>query len=208
MDKLYVYGDSISMQYGFPLKEILESKGITYDRLGGGNSTDPANPAWNGETSRKMLAWISNVDVKQADTILLFNCGLHDIAQDGGAHVCQVSRAEYRRNLQEIIKTAKEIYGGIVFVNSIPVDEARHNRLLEHRKRYSKDLCDYNRTAAEVCREEDIKVVDLYGLTYKQIQAEGGDNVYRDHIHVRKKMCQRYAEEIVLKLTEWGYMSN
>ena len=131
MRKVFVYGDSISMQYGYPLEKLLSDMGTSYDRLGGGNSCDLADVRWNGSTTTKMLTWLHGI-TKQQDTILVFNCGLHDIVHAAISEPCKVNIEEYRKNMDEICEIACRIFDEVVFCNSTPVDDKRHNKSEEY----------------------------------------------------------------------------
>ena len=96
MRNVFVYGDSISMQYGYPLKELLNDRGVAYERFGGGNS-----------------------------------CDLADVLRIRKGEPCQVEIEEYKTNLKHITEVACRIYEGVVFCNSTPVDDKRHNKTEE-----------------------------------------------------------------------------
>lgn len=201
MRKVFVYGDSISMQYGFPLQELLEKKGVLYNRKGGSNSNDLGNPLWNGTTTENMLLWMNDIG-KHKDTILVFNCGLHDIVHVNAKETCQVLPDKYRDNLSCICEKAKALFGEIVFVNTTPVEDKRHNTT-ETWVRYNKDVLYYNEIATQVMNNYSVNIVDLYSYTNEERLKK---TIYIDHVHMTKEVSRMQAEMIVTKLYEWEYI--
>lgn len=198
--KIFVYGDSISMQYGFHLKEILERQGYGYDRKGGGNSLDLANPVWNGQSSVEMLCWIERQT--RREEILLFNCGLHDIVHTDIQKPCRVSVGDYRSNLERICKKAAELFAGRIFVNTTPVDDHRRSKSGEW-VRFNRDVILYNQTAGEVMDHYQIPVIDLY--TYTETLKRKMD-IYQDQVHMASEASKLQAELIVKKMRERGIL--
>ena len=202
MKKVFVYGDSISMQYGFPLKRLLKEDGIEYDRLGHINSRDLANPENNGISTREMKKWIDNFsEIK--DSILVFNCGLHDIVHINYGDLCQVTAKEYEKNLLEIVEIGRKKFTKMIFCNSTPVEDERHNKGIEKRYRYNADIIKYNRIAAYVMEREGIPIIDLYSITDERRQ---GENIYIDHVHMKESISELQAKKILDALKIWKYI--
>jgi lysophospholipase L1-like esterase len=205
MKNIFVYGDSISMQYGFPLMNKLEQKNVNYNRLGGGNSTDLANPIYNGISTKEMLRWVNSVEKKE-NTILVFNCGLHDIVHIEIDDGCQVDMNNYRQNLISIIEMARTKFCGIIFCNTTPVDDKMWNDGVNKRFtyiRYNNDVIQYNQIAEEVMKNLNIPVVDLYTAT---LNRKKEDDVYIDGVHVNKQTSLMHAETIINELIKNGYI--
>lgn len=200
--KVFVYGDSISMQYGFPLDELLNQIGITYNRLGNKNSQDLANPKFNGFSTREMLGWVKDIGVME-NTVLVFNCGLHDIVRNNNDSECQVTIEEYKSNLEKIVAQARIKFDGMMFCNSTPVDDIRHNRGITNRFRYNNDILNYNSVANMIMESENIPVIDLFSLTTEKQTKE---EIYVDHIHMKESISRIHAERILNELTKNGYI--
>lgn len=198
MNKVYVYGDSISMQYGYSLKDRLEQLGIEYNRYGEGNSLDLSSPVYNGFSTNEMLIWIMGAKTAK-DTILVFNCGLHDILHINPGDPCQVPIENYEKNLRRIIELAKEKFGNIIFCNTTPVDDLRHNRDITQRFRYNDDIKKYNDVSEGIMRKNGICMVDLYGITKRET---GVQPIYIDHVHVTKHISELHTEAILAVIKE------
>lgn len=200
---VFVYGDSISMQYGFPLEELLNQEGVKYDRLGNRNSHDLSSPIFNGLSTKEMLIWIRKTEVKK-ETVLVFNCGLHDIVRNDINSECQVPLEEYKTNMEKIVANARVKFAEIVFCNSTPVDDARHNRGISNRFRFNDDLIRYNNIADSVMEKEKIPIVDLYSLTTRKREEY---DVYIDHVHMKEKVSELHAEKIFKELIKNGFIN-
>lgn len=195
--KIFVYGDSISLQWGYHFEKLLKKQYI-YDRLGGGNSLDLADFRYNGGSSEKMKSWM-DVQIRQNGTILLFNCGLHDIIRfSNGAYA--VSEKSYEDNIMIIVKKGKNIFDNIIWLSITPVDDERHKRFNPDFDRYNEDVIKYNTIAQRIADKENIPVIDLYGFT-EMIKNEY-ENIYKDHVHMVKDVSDRQAEFIYNKIIE------
>lgn len=202
MMKVFVYGDSISMQYGFPLEELLSQNGLKYERLGGNNSHDLACLKYNGLSTREMLEWIKAVEIMK-ETILIFNCGLHDIVRSEITSECQVPLEDYRLNIEKIIAVGRTKFDKLAFCNTTPVDDERHNKGISSRFRFNKDVLSYNNAAKMVMKKENIPVIDLYSLTMKKT---GKEEIYIDHVHMKESISKIHAEKIIEELARNGYI--
>ena len=111
--RVYVYGDSISLQWGKPFSMQIEGE-FYYDRLGGGNTEDLANENFNGGSSRKMLKWAEQLREPFDNTLLVFNCGLHDIKRDFNGNIT-VPVEEYILNLKKIIAIVKKYFTDLIW---------------------------------------------------------------------------------------------
>ncbi|MFV0518770.1 MAG: hypothetical protein ACK5LY_00715 [Lachnospirales bacterium] len=202
VEKLFVYGDSISLQYGFKLKEKLDSLNINYNRLGSSNSNDLASPIYNGFSTREMIIWIKDLPI-QENTLLLFNCGLHDIVHIEIDQECQVEILEYKKNLEFIIESSTKKFTNVVFCNTTPVEDKRHNSNTNVRFRYNADVEAYNEVAQEVMNKRNVSIIDLYEITMNYSKDE---NIYIDHIHFNKKISHLHAQKIIEELIESDYI--
>ena len=200
--KVYVYGDSISMQYGYPLEKQLVDMNVSYNRKGNGNSIDLASSIYNGFSTVEMLNWLDNEPLKM-DTVIVFNCGLHDILHIHKDDKCQVSEEDYKNNLKKIVDKCKKKFGGVMFCNTTPVDDERHNSGNECRFRYNNDVIRYNDIASDVMIDKGIFIIDLYTLTNMERKSS---QIYIDHIHVCKKVSELHAKKIISSLIDVGYI--
>lgn len=180
--KVYVLGDSISIQYGpflqrclsgivdFSRKEGVEEALVNLDNPQGANGGD----------SSMVLAFLKakaaggGID---AD-MLLVNCGLHDIKTDPITGNKQVPLKSYEENLRSIIRTAGEMALELVWVRTTPCDENVHNRRIMGFHRFAADCDAYNRAADRIMAEAGVPAIDLHRLTLNL-----GPDIYCDHVH-------------------------
>ncbi len=104
--KIYIVGDSISIQYGPYLESYLEGT-MDYSRKGVDEEAtlNLENPQGaNGGDSSMVLSFLrAKAESEGIDTdLLLVNCGLHDIKTNPETGERQVSMDEYSENLRAI----------------------------------------------------------------------------------------------------------
>lgn len=166
LPRLFVLGDSISLQYGPALEQAV--KGVfAYSRKQGlaeamTNLDIPAGA--NGGDSSNCLAFLRTLQAHsefRADVILL-NCGLHDIKTDPDSGAKQVSPEAYRDNLEEMVNLIREWGIKLVWVTTTPVDEATHNTEGMDFHRYNADVDERNAIASSIMAKADVPVLDLH----------------------------------------------
>jgi lysophospholipase L1-like esterase len=201
--KVYVIGDSISIQYGPYLAQYLTGF-MDYGRKEGVEEAllnlDKPQGA-NGGDSRMVLAYLqgkaksSSID---AD-ILLLNCGLHDIKTDPETGAKQVPLADYEANLRAIIELAASLPPALVWVRTTPCDEAIHNRQSSSFYRFAADGEAYNQVADRLMTEAGVPLLDLYGFTRNL-----GADLYCDHVHFHDHIREKQGAFIAGWLIAWS----
>ncbi len=193
---LFVIGDSISIQYGPYLREMLEGR-IGYDRKRGEDqSLDlPDLKGANGGDSKMVLEYLYE-EVKKGKKydMLMINCGLHDVKVDENNKL-QVDPIEYEGNLERIVKLAKGNSKDVIWVRTTPVDDEIHNQKASF-KRYNKDVIAYNSIADEMMKRHSIPIIDLFSFTN-----HFNEEVYCDHVHFVTRIRELQAAYIA------GYMA-
>lgn len=200
--KLYVIGDSISIQYGPYLQRSLQGV-MEYARKEGEaeallNLDNPQGA--NGGDSSMVLAYLQGMargDGIGADVILL-NCGLHDIKTDPVSGAKQIPPAEYEANLHAIIETVSTMGPTPIWVRTTPCNEAVHNRPDMAFFRFAADGVAYNEVADSVMAEAGIPSIDLYNFTMGL-----GPDLYCDHVHFHEAIRERQGIYIAGWLTGW-----
>ena len=190
--KIYVLGDSISIQYGPYLEAYLEGT-IEYARKEGEEEAllNLDNPQGaNGGDSGMVLSFLrSKAEAGGVDAdLLLLNCGLHDIRTDPKTGVRQVSIDAYRDNLKDIVHVVADMRPRLVWIRTTPCDERVHTHEGMAFYRFSADCDAYNQVADEITRSFDVPVIDLYTLTLNL-----GRDVYCDHVHFTEEVCALQA---------------
>lgn len=191
--KIYIIGDSISIQYGPHLEGYL--KGVmAYSRKEGVDEAllnlDKPQGA-NGGDSSMVLAYLKErrrTGGIDAD-LLLVNCGLHDIKTDPATGAKQVPLDQYERNLSAILETVEAMRPRFVWIRTTPCDEAVHNRrpgMSFHR--FAADCAAYNATADRIMRDAGVPSIDLHTFTRNL-----APDLYCDHVHFNDAVREKQA---------------
>ncbi len=197
--KLFVIGDSISIQYGPYLKKEIEDI-FNYDRKRGLADAlkDLNSPIGaNAGDSRMVLQYLREEELKGVKyDILLINCGLHDIRVDRKTSNHQVEIKEYEENIREIITLAKSMSNNVIWVGITPVIDEVHNIRDGGFFRFSRDVESYDEAAKQIMKDENIKVIDMFNFTRKL----GLKEIYFDHVHYKEHIRKLQGEFISKEL--------
>lgn len=190
--RIFVIGDSISIQYGPFLKEFLEGK-FEYDRKRdkGEAMKDLDKPVGaNGGDSRMVLEYLKTLssDKSFRANILLLNCGLHDIKTDRATGKKQIDADEYAANLKAILKLAKRMKLRLVWINSTPVDDDRHNSRNVGFFRFDRDAREYNEIARRIFSKAKTPIIDLNAFS-RRFPSEA----FSDHVHYKPEYSRLQA---------------
>ena len=185
LPKLFVIGDSISIQYGPFLEKYLQ--GITRYERKQDDGTAMKNPDYptgaNGGDSGMVLKYLMhklNEPGFKPDYLLL-NCGLHDIKRNPATREIQVPEKEYRENLETIFQLLKKNNIRLIWMRTTPVVDSIHNTKSSSFHRFAADVETYNRIADELCQNHKVPVIDLYSFS-KQLDEEQ----FKDHVHYKE----------------------
>lgn len=202
MKRVYVIGDSISMQYGPYLEAYLQGKmacGRKTEAEATALDLDPPQGA-NGGDSSMVLTFVrakASALGFAADVVLL-NCGLWDLRTDPQTGAKQVPLRHYEANLAEIVGVLEAQGVSPVWVRTTPCDEAVHNRLGSTIHRFAADAIAYNDVADGVMAAHGVPSIDLHTFT----QNLGGD-LYYDHVHFHEHVREKQAAYIAGWLAAW-----
>ena len=190
MRRIYVLGDSISIQYGPYLEQYLRDT-MHYARKRAEEEV-PLNLGWppraNGGDSSMVLAFLKAKAAAggiDADFMLL-NCGLWDLRTDPETERKQVPLASYRTNLAELVALVSAMGPTLIWVRTTPCDEAVHNRAGSAFHRFAVDCEAYNEVADGVMRAHGVPIIDLYTFTQNL-----GDDLYADHVHFTEHVREK-----------------
>lgn len=202
MKRLYVIGDSISIQYGPYLERYLAGQ-MAYARKAQDETAalalDPPQGA-NGGDSSMVLAFVrakAEASGFDADVVLL-NCGLWDLRTDPETGARQTPMPRYRANLESIVEIPQAEGVAVVWVRTTPCDEAVHNKPELGFHRYAADVVAYNEAAEAVMAAHGVLSIDLHAFTLNL----GGD-LYCDHVHFNEDVRERQAVYIAGWLAAW-----
>lgn len=185
LPKLFLIGDSISIQYG-PFLEKYLAGFVQFERKqddGQAEKNLDVPTGANGGDSRMVLAFLS-AKIKDSGfnpDYLLLNCGLHDIKRDPSTNKIQVSDQVYRENLEAIVKLLQKKHIQLIWMRTTPVVDSIHNTNQYSFHRYATDLQIYNKIADDVCQKNKIPEIDLFSFTEKL-----GVDQFADHVHYKE----------------------
>lgn len=162
LPRVLLIGDSISIGYTLPTRELLAGKANVH-RI-------PANggPTTNG---------LAQIDRWLGDgkwDVIHFNWGLHDLKFiDGQGRLTapatgsiQVPLEDYERNLRQLVKRLKQTGATLIWCTTTPVPEGAAGRV-------PGDELKYNAVAAKVMAEEHVAVDDLHAFAKPQLDVIG-----------------------------------
>ena len=153
LPRVLLIGDSISMGYTLPVRELLAAKANVH------RVPDNAGPTTHGV--QFVESWLG----KGKWDVIHFNFGLHDLKLiwDGSS---QVSIEDYERNLRRLVMRLKQTGAKLIWATTTPVPDAKVDP-----PRSDADVVRYNEAAARVMKENGIAVDDLYSLARPQLAA-------------------------------------
>jgi len=156
--KVLIIGDSISIGYFAPTKQLLAGKAEVVHNAGNAGHTR------NGLT--QLDAWLGDTPWD----VIHFNHGLHDlkyvnakgdlVAPDQGTQVMSVD--EYARNLEQIVKRLKQTRAKLIFATTTPVPDGAEGRI-------KGDVERYNRAALAIMKRYNVRVNDLYAFALPRL---------------------------------------
>jgi acyl-CoA thioesterase-1 len=162
LPRVLLIGDSISIGYTVPVREVLAGKANVH-RI-------PVNggPTINGLKNLKVWLGTSKWDV------IHFNWGLHDLKYMGPNNENradpknqenhqQVPLPEYEKNLAELVKQLKTTGAKLIWCSTTPVPEQAQGRIAGDEKRY-------NEAAARVMKAAGVPTNDLWAHAQAKLQ--------------------------------------
>ncbi|MBZ0258242.1 SGNH/GDSL hydrolase family protein [bacterium] len=154
-------GDSISIGYTYPVREMLRGKANVY-RI----------PENGGPTSRGLEKYDEWLRCGCFD-VIHFNWGLHDLKyMDDGKH--QIPIDQYERNLAVLVHRLSQTGAKLIWASTTPVPEGDLSP-----KRIPEDVVKYNAVAKEIMDRRGVMIDDLYTFANDQLdQIQRPNNVH------------------------------
>ena len=151
LPRVLVIGDSISIDYTLPVREILASEANIH-RV-------PINAGPTPRGIENVDSWLGD---GRWDTIH-FNWGLHDLRRmfDG---LPQVDVATYRRNLERLVGRLEETRASLIWASTTPVPAVPVTP-----QSVPSDVPRYNEAAIEVMARRSMTVNDLYSYAVPRL---------------------------------------
>jgi len=177
LPRVLLIGDSISMGYTLPVRELLKGKANVH-RI-------PTNggPTLRGLESLKRWLGDGKWDV------IHFNWGLHDLRLDDAGKY-QVPLDEYEKNLKELVKQLKATGAKLIWCSTTPVPE----KCTPPRK--NADVIAYNAAAKKIMDDNGIALDDLYAFALPKIK----ELQLPDNVHFGPEGSAELAKAVVASL--------
>jgi acyl-CoA thioesterase-1 len=144
LPRVLLIGDSISIGYTLPVRQLLQGKANVHRILTNGGPTKNAS-------ATNLTKWLGT----ERWDVIHFNFGLHDLKhmEDDKR---QVSPEDYEKNLREIVAALKATGAKLIWANTTPVPEGKITP-----PRTPADVTLYNNVALKVMKDNGIAVDDL-----------------------------------------------
>ncbi|MBT5309970.1 MAG: SGNH/GDSL hydrolase family protein [Verrucomicrobia bacterium] len=152
LPRVLLIGDSISIGYTLPTRELLKGKANVH-RI----------PTNGGPTTKGLVqidSWLG--DSKW--NVIHFNWGLHDLKfMPHGKR--QVTLVAYEKNLDSLVRRLKQTGAKLIWRNTTPVPEAKVRP-----QRIPADVVSYNAAAKRVMQKHRVPIHDLYSFALARLE--------------------------------------
>ena len=163
LPRVLLIGDSISIAYTLPVRDLLKGKANVHRIPGNGMNTA------NG--IKQLNNWLGTGKWD----VIHFNFGLWD-AKFKTENMQQVSREDYEKNLGDIVKRLQATGAKVIFATTTPVPE-----LLSPPTRRFDKIPDRNEIATKVMKRNGVAIDDLYTVILpKQAEFQRPKDVHFD----------------------------
>ena len=185
LPRVLLIGDSISIGYTLPVREMLKGEANVHRPL------TNCGPTTNGV--KNLDKWLGN---KKWD-VIHFNWGLHDLKYMGpqGQNLAdpnaadskpQVPIDEYEKNLRSLVERLKKTDAKLIWRSTTPVPKGARGRVMG-------DSVKYNEVAKKIMDENSIAIDDQYAFAFKQL-----DKIQKPRdVHFTKDGSKQLAEQAV-----------
>jgi acyl-CoA thioesterase-1 len=172
LPNVLLLGDSISIGYTLPVRELLQGKANVFRPV---NSSGAAENCSDTAKGVEMLdRWLA---LQPKWDVIHFNWGLHDLKHMKKGAAVPTTSADpndpplhdvnaYRANLEKIVARLQKTGARLVFATTTPVPEGCRNPF-----RSPQDPPRYNAAASELMKSRGIAVNDLFAFVQPQVAA-------------------------------------
>lgn len=168
LPRVLIIGDSISIGYTLPTRELLKGVANVHRIAVNGSSSDVG--------LAKLDEWLATDGAGKKWDVIHFNWGLHDLKhwKDGkldmtGPQVNAVTA--YEKNLREIVAKLKKTGAKLIWATTTPVPEGSQGRV-------AKDELSYNEAAARVMKTDGVAINDLHAIVVAKPDLQRPANVH------------------------------
>jgi acyl-CoA thioesterase-1 len=185
LPRVLLIGDSISMGYTQPVRELLKGKANVH--------RPPTNCASTLVGLKSLEAWLGD----EKWDVIHFNWGLHDlkyigekgnlVAVDKGKQ--QVPLDEYEKNLRQLVQQLKKTGAKLIWCATTPVPEGAEGRV-------PGDEVKYNEAAAKVMKDNAVEISDLHAFAASKLK----DIQRPKNVHFTAEGSRQLAEFVAAKI--------
>jgi acyl-CoA thioesterase-1 len=174
LPRVLLIGDSISVGYTLPVREMLAGKANVH-RI-------PENGGPTIKGLQRIEEWLGD---KPWD-VIHFNWGLHDLKfMEDGKH--QVTLAQYAENLSRLTERLQKTGATLIWASTTPVPTAPVNP-----PRKNEDVIAYNEAARKIMEAKKIVIDDLYHFALPRLEA-----IQRpQNVHFTEEGSRALAEQV------------
>jgi len=182
LPRVLLIGDSISMGYTLPTRELLKGVANVHRIPTNGSSSDVG--------LKKLDEWLATDGAGKKWDVIHFNWGLHDLKhwKEGKLDLAgpQVNPVDqYEKNLREILARLKKTGAKLIFATTTPVPEGSGGRV-------AKDEIAYNEAATHVMKDEGVAIDDLHALAESKL----GEIQLPKNVHFSNPGYKTLAEQV------------
>jgi len=159
LPRVLLIGDSISIGYTLPVRDLLKGKANVHRIPQNGGATDVGLD--------KMASWLG--DGKW--DVIHFNFGLHD-AKYLSETAQRASREQYRENLRMLIEQMKATRARLIFATTTPVPKGG---VLSPTRKFD-SIEQRNKIAVALMQEQGVAIDDLYAVALPAMAEVGREN--------------------------------
>ena len=159
LPRVLLIGDSISIGYTLPVRELLKGKANVHRIPQNGGATEVG--------LEKMKSWLGD----GTWDVIHFNFGLHD-AKYASETTQRATREQYIANLRTLITQMKATGAKLVFATTTPVPKGG---ILSPTRKFD-SIEDRNRIAVNLMQEQGVAIDDLHAAALPIIEKHGRPN--------------------------------
>ncbi|MFB6075679.1 MAG: SGNH/GDSL hydrolase family protein [Candidatus Aenigmatarchaeota archaeon] len=129
-----------------------------------------------------------------SEHLFIFAIGINDSQYNEKSGEFRVPLDQFEKNIRELIGISRKFTDRIIFVGFTPVDEDMVSPLPQNSNKHYKNeyIEKYNGTLRDICREEDIDFIDIFGKfvneNYEKYLEDGGHLNSRGHERIAEIM--------------------
>ena len=167
LPRVMLIGDSISMGYTIPVRELLKGRANVH--------RPPVNCGDTARGVKSIDAWLG----EGKWDVIHFNFGLHDlkyvdeagnlVAPDKGRQVASVE--QYEQNLRQIVERLKKTEARLIWASTTPVPDGSAGLVMSDEVRY-------NAIAAKIMKDAGIAIDDVHAVVVRNPDFQLPRNVH------------------------------